>query len=223
MYDTSGISTFKTGSVFPWPEEKQPAEHISKKDPSITCSWPGSCFCFFSAQIAPRQRMRWCHCCEWHVSSLWSVIIYQPHINVAIDSVFPMIPANLIWLLLAGDLWVSKREGLFCFLFTGSEKENQATQHFSNFNKPEAICRVRVQKWRSKLISKYQLEVLHISAQSSAASGCKVGHFLLPPLPLHPLHHLHRPLHLLRPRPPHRENLTTKSAVITLEIRMLQI
>lgn len=172
--------------------------------------------------------MRWCHCCEWHVSSLWSMIIYQPHINVSVDSTFPIIPTNLIWLLLAGDLWVSKREGLFCFLFTGSEKTKAnypTTEHFSNFNKPEAICKIHIQKCRLKLISKYQLEVLHISAQSSAASGCKAGHFLLPPLLLHPLHHLHRhrPLHLLRPLPPHHESLTMKSAVITLEIRTLQI
>lgn len=66
--------------------------------------------------------------------------------------------------------------------------------------------------------------MLHISAQSSAASGCKAGHFLLPPLLLHPLHHLHRhrPLHLLRPLPPHHENLTMKRSVVTRQI-ILQI
>ncbi len=32
---------------------------------------------------------------------------------------------DLIWLLLAGDLCVSNRESLFCFLFTGSEKTNE--------------------------------------------------------------------------------------------------
>lgn len=35
---------------------------------------------------------------------------------------FLQISTNLIWLLLAGDLWVSKSDGLLCFLFTGSEK-----------------------------------------------------------------------------------------------------
>lgn len=38
---------------------------------------------------------------------------------------FQKIPTDLIWLLLAGDLWVSKTEGLFCFLFTGSEEADQ--------------------------------------------------------------------------------------------------
>lgn len=36
---------------------------------------------------------------------------------------FPQISTDLIWLLLAGDLWVSKSEGLLCFLFTGSEQK----------------------------------------------------------------------------------------------------
>lgn len=77
-----------------------------------------------------------------------------------------------------------------------------------------------------KVISKYRLEVLRISARSSAASGCTVGHFLLPPLLLHPLRRLHRlrhPRDLPPPLPPHRGNLTMKSAVITREIRILQI
>lgn len=44
--------------------------------------------------------------------------------GIRIDLDFSQIRTNLIWLLLAGDLWVSKSEGLLCFLFTGSEKAN---------------------------------------------------------------------------------------------------
>lgn len=45
--------------------------------------------------------------------------------GIRIDLDFSQIRTNLIWLLLAGDLWVSKSEGLLCFLFTGSEKANK--------------------------------------------------------------------------------------------------
>lgn len=125
MYDTSGIKAFFKSFSCSLTHSK--SKQLNTHHPSpITCSWRGSCSCFFSAQIAPRQKMRWCHYCEWRVSSLWSMIIYQPQVSISVDRTFPIIPTNLIWLLLAGDLWVSKREGLFCFLFTGSEEENQS-------------------------------------------------------------------------------------------------
>lgn len=83
---------------------------------------------------------------------------------------------------------------------------------------------------KCKIKRKYRLEVLRISAQSSAASGCTVGHFLLPPLLLHRLRrHRRRRLHRRHPRdlppplPPHHGNLSMKSAVIAREIRILQI
>lgn len=122
-----------------------------KKAAASTCSWPESCSCFFCAQSVLHQKMRWCHCCEWRVSSLWRGVtnqeselyhsaltfLFSPHEHITRTSEKLLVKktvicwapdlgfsqfAHLIWLLLAGDLWVSKSEGLLCFLFTGSEK-----------------------------------------------------------------------------------------------------
>lgn len=48
-----------------------------KKAAASTCSWPESCSCFFCAQSVLHQKMRWCHCCEWRVSSLWRGVTNQ--------------------------------------------------------------------------------------------------------------------------------------------------
>lgn len=171
------------------------------------------------------------------VSLLWMACFftlehekYTGHtLTSALAVLFQWFTQTLYGFFLLGICGCQKGRGCSAFCSRALRKKTKASdptaEHFSYFMTPEAIGRVRIQKWRSKRISKYQLEVLHISAQSSAASGCKAGHFLLPPLPLHPLRHLHRPLHLLRPPPPplRRENLTTKGAVITLEIRILQM
>lgn len=155
------------------------------------------------------------------------MIIYQSHINVlallVLTAVFQCFLQTLYGFFLLGICGCQKGRDCSAFCSRALRKKTKAnyytTEHFSNFNKPQAICKIHIQKCKLKLISKYQLEVLHISARSSAASGCKACHFPLPPLLLHPLHrlHRHRPLHLLRPLPPHHENLTMKSAVITLQ------
>lgn len=141
------------------------------------------------------------------------------------------IPPTLYGFFLLGICACQKLRGCSAFCSQALRKKTKendpTTEPFGNCNLPKACVKCTFRNVKSNITSKYQLAVLHISAQSSAASGCKVGHFLLPPLPLHPLRHLHRrhrhPRHPPPPLPPHHGNLTMKSAVITHEIRILQI
>lgn len=112
---------------------------------TITYSWPGSCSCFFSAQIAPHRTMRWCHCCEWHVSSLWSVIIiiiilHSDHSHQIGRYFSKRFPPTLYGFFLLGTCGCQKLRGCSAFCSRALRKQIKENDHTIEpfCNAPEA-------------------------------------------------------------------------------------
>lgn len=120
MYDSSGKFNFSLTHR----RRKKRDEHLRQKHP-LPVPGPGHTLTF--SPLKSLLIRRWGGVTAVNGMFLHSEAWYHIHtIKIRFDCNFQKKnPTNLIWLLLAGDLWVSKTEGLFCFLFTGSEKEDQ--------------------------------------------------------------------------------------------------